>query len=203
MQCIFMRYKYAVMKPIGYSTSVAILIFSCISMSAISSFSQEIPETDIHKPVLTDSSFNLYDTGTILLSGQPNQKNLEDIKDQGVTLVINIRTAAEIREHDMMLFNEKQYIEGLGMAYLNAEVGGKAGFHPEVIREIADAIFSTEGRVLIHCGSAARATLVWMAWLVRFQDYKIDEAIRLGKLARFTFPFEELLGYTITMKKGK
>ena len=155
----------------------------------------------IKEPVLIDSTFNLYKTGTIYLSGQPTQDDFEKLNHIGISMVINIRSDPEMEKHNQTLFNEEKHIKSLGMSYINAEVGGNAGYQPEVISRIAAAIKSADGKILIHCRSAARATLVWMAWLVRYQDYNIDEAVRMGKMIRFSFPLEELLGFPITIKK--
>jgi protein tyrosine phosphatase (PTP) superfamily phosphohydrolase (DUF442 family) len=85
---------------------------------------------------------------------------------------------------------------------VNVPIGVPAGFTPEAVAAINDAITKTRGRVLIHCRTAGRATLAWMAWLIRFDGYTIDQAVDLGKKAQFSFPLEDLLGYNITMEKA-
>ena len=60
---------------------------------------------------------------------------------------------------------------------------------------------SVDGKVLIHCRGAGRATYAWMAWLIRYENYSIDEAVQLGSKSRFAVPFFDLLGYPITIQK--
>ena len=114
---------------------------------------------------------------------------------------INIRADEEIEEHTSEFFNEEEYLKAEGIDYYHINVGGNEGYNPEMVGQIAERINDSNGKVMIHCRSAVRATLVWMAWLVRYQDYKIDDAVRLGKMMRYSYPFEELLGFTVKMKK--
>lgn len=159
--------------------------------------------TRIPEPVLVDSSYNLYRSGNIYLSGQPGEEELAGLARDGVTLVVNVRTAPEMERLAMENFDEKAYVEGLNITYLQAGLGGEDGYNPEVIDTISAAIASAHGKVLIHCGSAVRATMAWMAWLVRNHKCSIDEAMKLGEKARFSFAFGELLGFPVTIKKAE
>ena len=157
----------------------------------------------IPAPVLIDSTFNLYQTGNIYLSGQPNQEEISSLVNKGVSLVINIRTAGEMRKFAEEAFDEASYVKSLGTDYINEGVGGPDGYKPETIDIIAAKLKGSKGKVLIHCGSAGRATMVWMAWLVRTGQCSIDDAIMLGKQARYSTPFEDLLGFPVTEIQSK
>ena len=154
-------------------------------------------------PVLVDSAYNLFISGEVYLSGQPMEDHFSKLHTDGVTLVINIRTKPEMDNFKTEHFDEELVVKDLGMDYFQIGVGGADGYHPGVIDEIAAKITAAKGKVLIHCAAAGRATMVWMAWLVQSRQCSIDEAFRLGKEARFSFPFEELLGYPLTIKKTK
>jgi protein tyrosine phosphatase (PTP) superfamily phosphohydrolase (DUF442 family) len=80
-------------------------------------------------------------------------------------------------------------------------MGGDNGYKADAIDKMGEMINETDGKILIHCRSAGRATYAWMAWLIRYQDYSIDEAVQLGSKARFSVPFFDLLGYPITIQK--
>ena len=157
---------------------------------------------DVQGPVLIDSTFNLYQTGNLFLSGQPSRNDFSTLSLKGVTLVVNVRTKEEMERFARDNFDEKEYLQDLKIKYLQAGVGGKAGYHPETIDKISEAIAASHGKVLIHCGSAVRATMIWMAWLVKNNKCSIDEAMTLGKEARFSFPFGELIGYPLTVQKA-
>ena len=160
-------------------------------------------QRDVPEPVLIDSAFNLYQIGNIYLSGQPDQEEFASLANNGVKLIINIRTAGEMKKFADEEFDEASYVKGLQVDYLNVGVGGPDGYNPEVIDVIANKIKASKGKVLIHCRSAARATMVWMAWLVRTGQSSIDEAINLGKKARYSTSFEDLLGFPVTEKRVK
>lgn len=157
----------------------------------------------IESPVLIDPDVYLYKAGDIFLGGQPEEKTLDSLAKAGVTLIINIRTDPEVMTHDKEEYPEEDYIRGIGLEYIQIPIGGDAGYTPEAIGRIDQAIEKTEGMVLIHCRSAMRATLAWMAWLVRYRDYTLDEAVELGKKARFSFPLEDLLGFPVSFQKGE
>ena len=160
------------------------------------------PELLIEAPVLIDPSVFLYQAGDIYLGGQPTEKTLDTLLEIGITLIINIRTDPEVMTHNIEGYREEDYAREIGLDYIQIPIGGDAGFPPEAVTRIDQAIQNAGGKVLIHCRSAGRATLAWMAWLVRYRDYTIDKAVELGKKAQFSFPLEDLLGYPVTIKKA-
>ena len=155
-------------------------------------------ELSISDPVLIDESYNLYSAGDVFLAGQPSQTNLDSLIDAGVGLVINLRTDNEM---DHLNYDEAKYLKSKKVKYLHIAMGGDDGYNPETIDKMGKSINKTDGKVLIHCRSAGRATYAWMAWLIRYQDYSIDEAVQMGSKARFNVPFFSLLGYPITIQK--
>ena len=178
----------------------AIILFQIITGFLFVIHAQQRKVTE---PVLIDSSFNLYQTGKIFLSGQPNREEIASLLDKGVTLIINVKTAGEMRRFAEEEFDEQSYIKDHHADYFNIGVGGTEGYKPEVIDAIAEKIKTSKGDVLIHCGSGFRATIVWMAWLVKTGQCSIDDAIKLGKKARYSTPFEDLLGYPVNVRKVK
>ena len=157
----------------------------------------------VSEPELIDETVNLFDAGDIFLSGQPEKATLDKLASEGITTVINIRTEEEMAIHDSQSYNEKEYVEGLNMSYIQVPVGGDAGFTAEAVAAIARGIDESEGKVLLHCRRAGRATLVWMAWLVNYRNISVNKAFDLGKSAQFSFPLEDLLGYELKMKAPK
>jgi uncharacterized protein (TIGR01244 family) len=160
-------------------------------------------ELKVSPPVLIDKQVSLYAAGDFFLAGQPAKETLDSLYSVGVKMVINIRTEEEMASHNLEAYDEGEYIRDMGMEYMHIPVGGTAGFTPEAITAINSAITKTRGKVLIHCRTAGRATLTWMAWLVRYDGYTLDQAVDLGKNAQFSFPLEDLLGYEITMQKAE
>lgn len=171
--------------------------FSLILILSLTAKSQE-RKLSISDPVLIDESYNLYSAEDVFLAGQPTETNLDSLIDAGVTLVVNLRTDDEM---DHLNFDEAKYLKSKKIKYLHIAMGGDAGYQAEAIDKMGKSINKTDGKVLIHCRSAGRATYAWMAWLIRYQDYSIDEAVRMGSQARFSVPFFSLLGYPVTIQK--
>jgi len=171
--------------------------FSFLFVLSIFVYGQE-KKFSISDPVMVDKSFSLYSAGDVFIAGQPMQTNLDSLIDVGVKLVVNLRTDEEMNN---LNFDQAKYLKSKGIKYIHIPMGGDDGYKADAIDKMGKKINKTDGKVLIHCRSAGRATYAWMAWLIRYQDYSIDEAVQLGSKARFTVPFFDLLGYPITIQK--
>ena len=180
------------------------LKFPLLLLLIIVSFSNMASAYDGNDPELIDDSYNLYSAGNIYLAGQPSREQLKSLVDKGVSMIINIRTDEEMDELAKTDFDEKSFVENeLNIPYVHVPMGGSVGYSDLMTKEIAAAISTSKGKVLIHCRSAGRATLVWMAWSVNYNHTDINDAFRMGKMARFTFPIEDLIGSEIKMKNPK
>ena len=73
------------------------------------------------------------------------------------------------------------------------------GYTPENLDMLAD-ILKTRTDVLIHCASAGRVTNFFMAYLIKYRGYTLDEAVEVGKDLRFSLPLEKLLDRNISME---
>ncbi|MBR9999208.1 MAG: hypothetical protein KFF73_09565 [Cyclobacteriaceae bacterium] len=182
------------------SAALLILLFNCRPL--MGNKPADNPDLEVRPPVLIDKSVNLYEAGDFFLAGQPEKGTYDTLYSLGLKMVINIRTEEEMEIHALEAYDEKDYVREIGLDYIQVPIGGPAGFTPEAIAEIDKALKKTRGRVLIHCRTAGRATLAWMAWLIQYHDHSIDQAVDLGKNAHFSFPLEDLLGYPVTMKKA-
>ena len=171
--------------------------FSFLLILSILGFGQD-KKFSISDPVMIDKSYNLYYAGDVFIAGQPTQTNLDSLIDIGVKLVVNLRTDDEM---NYLNYDQAKYLKSKKIEYIHIPMGGDDGYKADAIDKMGKKINETEGKVLIHCRSAGRATYAWMAWLIRYQDYSIDEAVRLGSKARFNVPFFDLLGYPITIQK--
>jgi uncharacterized protein (TIGR01244 family) len=152
----------------------------------------------VSEPVMINQSYSLYQAGDIFLAGQPTEENLDSLIKAGVILVVNLRTKDEMIH---LSFDEAKHLKSSGVKYIHIPIGGPEDYKPEVIEKMGKKMKSVDGKVLIHCRGAGRATYAWMAWLVNFENYSIDEAVVLGSKARFYVPFFDLLGYPITIEK--
>jgi uncharacterized protein (TIGR01244 family) len=102
----------------------------------------------------------------LFIGGQPTERALREMKAQGVTTVINLRMPAELTR---LGFDEAKLIADLGMKYVHIPMRGGEGdsaYTPVTLRKFADAMKSAQGKVLLHCTIAWRASHIWGAYLI-------------------------------------
>jgi protein tyrosine phosphatase (PTP) superfamily phosphohydrolase (DUF442 family) len=121
------------------------------------------------------------------------------LKGKGVGSIINLRTAKENQDFAGASYNEESVAAQMGLAYHSIPVDGSKDYTPAKLDEMA-GLLTGDKPVFIHCASAVRATNFFMAYLVKYKHYGIDEAIEIGKHLNFSFPLENLLDTKITMK---
>ena len=122
-------------------------------------------------PVLLDTTGMFQDRyakigDDLFIAGQPTQKALREMKAQGVTTIVNLRSPSEMQR---IGFDEAKLIEELGMKYVYLPVRGDAQFPytPETLAKFTEALKTAEGKVLLHCTIAWRASHLWGAYLIQ------------------------------------
>jgi uncharacterized protein (TIGR01244 family) len=102
----------------------------------------------------------------LFIAGQPTEKALRELKAQGVTTVVNLRSPSEMSR---IGFDEAKLIADLGMKYVYIPVRGDAEFpySPAALAKFTDVMQSNEGKVLLHCTVAWRASHLWGAYLIQ------------------------------------
>ena len=143
----------------------------------------------------------------LLITGQPTASALRELKRQGFTTVINLRTPAEMARID---FDEPALLRELGMRYVYLPMRGDAEFpyEPAAVTAFARALEEAEGsKVLLHCTVAWRASHLWAAYLVAHKKMPVAEAIRHGQAINLMrehggAPMADLLGRRIPELTG-
>jgi len=132
----------------------------------------------------------------IYISGQPSAEAFTILKSEGVTTVVNLRTQNEMSNRDNVTFDERELLDSLGMNYVHIPLGGAD--HPynyEALKKFADAVDKADGKVLLHCTVAWRASHMWAAYLIQYKGFSPDKAIEHAKDINFgQLPVEGLLG---------
>ncbi len=138
----------------------------------------------------------------IYIGGQPERSALARMKALGVETVINLRTGAEMSDRRQVPYDEQAEAESLGMRYVHVPAGGtKYPYSPAAVDQLAGAIAATQGKVLLHCASARRASHLWVAYLVKHQGFTLDEAIGHGRAVNFgELPLEGFLGQPVSFE---
>jgi uncharacterized protein (TIGR01244 family) len=136
----------------------------------------------------------------VYLAGQPTERGLRQLHDEGVTTVVNLRTPEEMKG---VGFDEKALVEQLGMTYVYLPVrgGNPYPYSPETVKKFADAMAGTKGKILLHCTIAWRASHLWAAYLIAERGVPVDAALKnagainlMGHMSMGMQPVEEFLG---------
>ena len=138
----------------------------------------------------------------VYIGGQPDASALNRMRALGVDTVVNLRTDAEMSNRRQVPYDEQAAAESLGMRYVHIPAGGpKNPYSPAAVDQLAAAIAASEGKVLLHCASARRASHLWIAYLVRHQGLTLEQAMSHGRAVNFgELPVEGFLGQPISFE---
>ena len=113
----------------------------------------------------------------VFIAGQPTERGLRELRDQGVTTVVNLRTPEEMKRD--VKFDEPALAAQLGMRYVYLPVRGNAEFPyaPQTVVAFGQALKDAKGKVLLHCTIAWRASHLWAAYLISERGVPVDSAL--------------------------
>ena len=150
------------------------------SPSAAQSYVGKVTIPAVEAPKLLDTTGMFRDRYAkvgedMFIGGQPTEKALRELKAQGVTMVINLRTPPEMAQ---IGFDEEKLVGELGMKYVYIPMRGNAEFpySPAELKKFSDAMASANGKVLLHCTIAWRASHLWGAYLIQ-QGVPVEQAL--------------------------
>src|SRR5262245_32217514 len=112
----------------------------------------------------------------MFIGGQPTEKALRDLKAKGVTTVVNLRMPEEMAR---VGFDEAALVKELGIKYVYIPMRGTADhpYGPKELDTFAAAMASADGKVLLHCTVAWRASHLWAAYLIRERKVPVADAL--------------------------
>jgi len=113
----------------------------------------------------------------VFVGGQPTERALREMRAQGVTTVVNLRTPGEMTQS--VKFDEAALVAELGMKYVYLPVGGGAQYpySPETVTKFSQAVRETKGKVLLHCTVGWRASHLWAAYLIGERGVPVEDAL--------------------------
>jgi uncharacterized protein (TIGR01244 family) len=151
------------------------------SCGAAQQFTRRAPITTVSAPVILDTTGLYLERAArvgedMFVTGQPTERALRELKEQGVTTVVNLRTPEEMTRN--VKFDEAALVSSLGMQYVYLPVRGNDQFpySPATLTKFADAVGSAKGKVLLHCTVAWRASHLWAAYLIN-RGVPVDSAL--------------------------
>ena len=152
---------------------------------------------DIDSVTTIEQFPNHYKSGDYYFGGQPSYEALQWLKKEGVKVVINLRSEKEMQQYAKQAYNEENIVKSMNMSYFLLPVDGDKDYNVEKLRQFSDLLNENPGKVYIHCGSCWRVTYYFMAYLIEYENYDINEAITFGKKLKYTNQLEGLLGKDI------
>lgn len=150
----------------------------------------ENSSADDKSPLYTE---NLFQHENIFIGPQPQLADFETLKSAGFTKVINMRKPDEMEK---LNFYEDYMLKKAEIDYHLIPIGGDDNnYSPSKLEEFAQALESSQGKVLLHCGSGYRASQLWAAYQVKYKGKTPDEALEMVKdMGWWPMPMEALLG---------
>src|SRR5262249_13507734 len=80
-------------------------------------------------------------------------------------------------------FNEEALVKELGMKYVHLPVRGNDEFPyaPATVAKFAEAVAGANGKVLLHCTIAWRASHLWAAYLIKDRGVPVEDALATAR----------------------
>jgi uncharacterized protein (TIGR01244 family) len=166
------------------------------------------PTGDVPAPVVLETRGLFQDKfasvgSDVFISGQPTERALRDLRSQGVTTVVNLRSPEEMSKR--VPFDEAALVKELGMEYVYLPMRGTPEFpySPAAVKSFAAAMSGAKGKVLLHCTIAWRASHLWAAYLIQYRDVPVATALQQARTINLmddmrmdgdTQPVESFLG---------
>jgi uncharacterized protein (TIGR01244 family) len=112
----------------------------------------------------------------VFIAGQPTEKALRQLRAKGVTTIVNLRMPSEMAR---VGFDEAALARELGMRYVYIPLNGSPEnpYGPKALDAFAAAMASADGKVLLHCTIAWRASHLWGAYLIRERNVPVATAL--------------------------
>lgn len=127
----------------------------------------------------------------MFIAGQPTEKALRDLRAKGVTTIVNLRMPEEMSR---IGFDEAAIAKELGMRYVHIPMRGSAEnpYGPKQLDAFAAAMDSADGKVLLHCTIAWRASHLWAAYLIH--DRNVPAATAVAQARKINLMDEMRMG---------
>ena len=112
----------------------------------------------------------------MFIGGQPTEKALRELRARGVTTLVNLRMPEEMAQ---VGFDEAALAKELGIKYVHIPMRGTAGnpYGPKELDTFTAAMASADGKVLLHCTIAWRASHLWAAYLIRDRKMPVETVL--------------------------
>ncbi len=112
----------------------------------------------------------------VWIGAQPTEQDFNEFAAEEVGAVINTRTEAEMKQVE---FSEVAQASQFNMTYDLLEIGTGHAYSPAKLAEFNDLMTASAGKkMVLHCRSGNRATQLYTAWLIKYQNQSPEEALK-------------------------
>ena len=112
----------------------------------------------------------------IWIGPQPEASDFDEFAAEEVSLVLNTRTATEM---DQLDFDQAEKAGAYDMSYQLLEIGEGHPYSPAKLATFNDILQAHEGqKMVLHCRSGNRASQLYAAWLIKYQNKTPAEALK-------------------------
>jgi uncharacterized protein (TIGR01244 family) len=113
----------------------------------------------------------------VSVGGQPGQSDLEELKKDGVTTVVNLRLAGE--KSPLTPTEERALAQKLGLEYHHLPISlGK--LDATQVKELRKILRESQGPIYVHCGMGQRACSLSLAASSKDADSIFERAREVG-----------------------
>ena len=116
----------------------------------------------------------------LITGGQPSRADLEKLKAEGVTTVINLRGSSEDAG-----FDEAATAKALGLNYVSIPIAGAGDITAGNAAKLDAALRAADGKTLLHCASSNRVGAL-LALRAAATGQSVEDAVAFGKSAGMT-----------------
>lgn len=166
-----MRIFLDIIKRRRLSMKTILAVLLSLTMASCSLIQKQDKKVDIATNLKAGQYQNIY------FSGQPKLENFSELKENGFTTIINLRTKKEYAENE-----ERAQVKSLGMNYYQIGIK-KAPLTDKFIDKVTAAVVKhrKKGKVLIHCSSGNRAGLWAGGHFYKDHGYSKEKSVKIGK----------------------
>ena len=176
------------MRNLPFLVFIACAIFTTTTAADVQHGTpQELVSTEYYK--------HYFKSGDSYIAGQPSETAIRRLRQQGITAVVNLRTPEEMMDREQVPFDEAALVKSNGLDYIQIPMNGNKTY-PEIFLDKFIATYDDHnGKILLHCRSAKRASQIWAAFLVKHEGMAMNDALKIAKSINLgDAPLNGLLG---------
>jgi len=120
--------------------------------------------------------------GNILVAGQINAATIKQLKEIGVSTIINNRPDGE-EPGQLTAFEAEELARDAGVEYYYLPMANGQPLPESLVEDFRHAVSNAKGNVLAHCRSGMRSSFIWALGAISAGEVDVDQAIAAAQNA--------------------